>query len=185
MAGVRRLGRTAWIFGEIRQVCRSQGDPLLNDFRGSERFPSNDYPSSPLGGATEINAGGIENRLFRGAPNRRTKLFQASSGATRADPFFVRVPPARPFTPPARNDTGGLSIELIVWLSRTPFATLRQPELELELVDRIPRLVVVDVLMKDEARSMRRVEVPGNASCAPTLKMFVTSETVKAYPIGR
>ena len=45
VAGDRRLGWTPRVFRKVRQVCRSQGDPRLHDFRGGRCISSNDYPS--------------------------------------------------------------------------------------------------------------------------------------------
>jgi hypothetical protein len=63
---------------------------------GASAFPQTTTLLSPLGGATQINGGGIENAFSRGSrPVDRST--QASSGATDKNPYFVRVPAGATF----------------------------------------------------------------------------------------
>ena len=97
LAGVRRLGRAARLFGEIRQICGDQGDPCLHDFRKGRCVSSNDYPPLALGGATQINRGGIENAFSAGLQAGGQIYSRRLLEQLDKNPYFVRVPAGSTF----------------------------------------------------------------------------------------
>ena len=64
---------------------------------GAGAFPETTNLLPPLGGATQLNNGGIRKRLFRGSAGCRTTLPETSLERLEKTPFYVRVPSAATF----------------------------------------------------------------------------------------
>ena len=149
---------------------------------GAGAFPQTTTLLSPLGGATQINSGGIESRLLRRAPNWRTTLLQASLGAARQEPV-LRPSSRRRHLLPLHHTGSGFGQRDCGTFRLAP--TLQRPKaMKFVYCILLPSLVA-GCATKKEAKSMRRVGAAGTGIVASDMPKVRTPETVKAYPVGR
>ena len=153
-----------------------------DDFRGSGRVLETTTLISPLGGATQLNNGGIDSASSAGLQAGGQLYSKRLLERLDKDPFYVRVPAGTTFylyvtqTVDLGKATVGLRFR----------STATQPDSPMKSVHAIILLsLFAGCATRKEVRSVRPTEVPGTLVAAAELPEIRTPETVKAYPVGR
>ena len=90
----RTAPRACAVRREVRQIRRSQGNPRRDDLSGAGAFPETTTLISPLGGATQLNNGGIDSAFPRGCKPEGSftrSAFWSGSTRTRSTSAFPRA----------------------------------------------------------------------------------------------
>ena len=150
---------------------------------GAGAFPQTTTLLSPLGGATQINSGGIESAFSAGLQAGGQIYSKRLLEQLDKEPV-LRSRSGRCDLLPLHHTNGGFrqSHGGTFRIART----LQQPQTAMKFLHSILLLsLVAGCATKKEVRSVQRVKVPGTSLAANNLPKVRTPETVKAYPLGR
>ena len=152
---------------------------------GAGAFPETTTLISPLGGATQLNNGGIDSAfsagLQAGGQLHSTRLLERLD----KDPFYVRVPAGTTFYLYVTQtvDLGKATIGL-----SASDPTAKQPDSHTSMKS-CHAIILLSIFAgcatRKEVRSLRPLEVPGATVSAEETPEICTPEIVKAYPVGR
>ena len=150
---------------------------------GAGAFPQTTTLLSPLGGATQINSGGIESAFSAGLQAGGQIYSKRLLEQLDKEPV-LRSRSGRCDVLPLHHTNGGFrqSHGGTFRIART----LQQPQTAMKFLHSILLLsLVAGCATKKEVRSVQRVKVPSTSLAANNLPKVRTPETVKAYPLGR
>ena len=150
---------------------------------GAGAFPQTTTLLSPLGGATQINSGGIESAFSAGLQAGGQIYSKRLLEQLDKEPVLRPRSGGRDVLPLHHaNGRFGQSHGGTFRIART----LQQPQTAMKFLHSILLLsLVAGCATKKEVRSVQRVEVPGTTLAAADMPEIRTPETVKAYPVGR